>query len=92
MNERAFDRTRTDNLSDWDENFINGVDKPTLFRLIRASNTLEIKPLTMVASKRFLLLFFSCSSFSFFFFFLYVLVLILQMHHYQKKKKKKKFP
>ena len=52
MNERAFDRSRTDNLHEWDETFINGMDKPTLFRLIRASNTLEIKPLIMVASKR----------------------------------------
>mmetsp|Transcript_18354 Transcript_18354/g.25389 ORF Transcript_18354/g.25389 Transcript_18354/m.25389 type:complete len:164 (-) Transcript_18354:191-682(-) len=52
MNEDALDKTRTDNLHEWDQKFIDAVDKPTLFRIILAANVLDIQPLLMVAQKK----------------------------------------
>ena len=52
MDMEAMDKTRTNNLHEWDKKFIDSLDKPTLFRIIIAANVLDIKTLLFVAEKK----------------------------------------
>ena len=51
MNKEALDRSRTDNLTEYDRNFIESLDTPTHLRVLLAANFLNIPPLLVIAQK-----------------------------------------